>query len=171
MRCAFIALILTLGSGSFVEGAPRLGVASAGPDSSVCVAFRGESLRPGDEVLVFLFSPPRVADGRIRMRRESACNESSEAAQLSYVLNLRHQVMEEGEVGIALLDRTARVEYSNGEFIVHTEGAKTPLRFSQCASHEGLHLTAWRGNRRTWHEYWYLGFDLEPTCPDEEVRN
>ena len=74
------------------------------------------------------------------------------------------------ELGIAVFDAGARAEYRDGEFIVHTREAKTPLSFRQCASGEGVHLTAWRGNRRTWHEYWYVGFDLESTCTDEEAR-
>lgn len=42
------------------------------------------------------------------------------------------------------------------------------IRFRECASSEGLHLTAWRGKplegERVWHEYLYLGYDVEPDC-------
>ena len=37
-----------------------------------------------------------------------------------------------------------------------------------CASSEGLHLTLWAGtplkSPRLWHMYYYLGYDVEPTC-------
>ncbi len=42
------------------------------------------------------------------------------------------------------------------------------VRVRGCASSEGLHLTIWAGeplkSRRLWHSYYYLGYDVEPTC-------
>lgn len=149
---------------------PRLGAALFRPDSSACVTFRGEPRRTGDRVLLFVFSPPRVVDGWIRGRSTEPCNQSGGPEDQSYLVGLRHAISDGDEVGVAVYDLSARVEYSDGEFIVYTEGARSSLQFRQCASQEGLHLTAWRGTRRTWHEYWYLGFGLEPNCTDEEAK-
>ena len=37
-----------------------------------------------------------------------------------------------------------------------------------CSSSEGLHATVWSGtplrSARLWHQYWYLGYDVEPDC-------
>jgi hypothetical protein len=173
MRVPSLALIvpalLLLGAAQ-AAASPRLGAANVRPDTSACVGFRGNPLRTGTPVLLFLFSPPRVVDGWIRGRSSTACNQTLEGDALSYIVALRYPVSQDQEIGIALYDPSARAEYSNGEFIVRTEGAQAPLQLRQCASHEGLHLTAWRGNRRTWHAYWYLGFDVEPTCQDAEAR-
>jgi len=173
MKLGAIGLItlgfVSLGNGS-VRGSPRLGAAVLRPDSSACVTFRGEPRRAGDQVLLFLFSPPRVVDGWIRGQSPESCNQTAGVEAQSYLVKLRHPISEAEEVGVAVYDLSARVEYAEGEFIVRTTGASAPLQFRQCASQEGLHLTAWRGNRRTWHEYWYLGFDLEPNCSDEEAR-
>lgn len=42
------------------------------------------------------------------------------------------------------------------------------IRVRGCASSEGLHLTLWSGEplkgTRLWHTYYYLGYDVEPTC-------
>jgi hypothetical protein len=42
-----------------------------------------------------------------------------------------------------------------------------------CASSEGLHLTGWSGiplrSERLWHQYYYLGYDVEPDCEDADV--
>ena len=42
------------------------------------------------------------------------------------------------------------------------------VRVRGCTSSEGLHLTLWAGEplkgRRLWHAYYYLGYDVEPTC-------
>jgi hypothetical protein len=73
------------------------------------------------------------------------------------------------EWGIAVFAPGSRAEYVDGEFVLKTPDAATPLSFRTCASQEGVHFTTWRGNRRTWHEYVYLGSDLEATCTDKDV--
>lgn len=44
----------------------------------------------------------------------------------------------------------------------------SPIRVRSCTSHEGLHFTLWAGeplkSTRLWHRYYYLGYDVEPTC-------
>ena len=148
---------------------PRLAVAEVKADTTACVTFHGDPLHVGDRVLIFLFSPPRVVDGAIRRASPEACNPKALLQGQAYRVALRYAITDSDELGIAVLDPTARTEYLDGEFVVFTEGARSPLQFRQCASNEGLHLTAWRGNRRTWHEYYYLGYDLEPTCSDAEA--
>jgi hypothetical protein len=165
--------VVTLGMllfGSRAEASPRLGAAAFTSDSTACVTFRSEPRRVGDQVLLFLFSPPRIVDGWIREASKGPCNQSAGPEDRGYLVALRYRIPVSDEIGVGLFDPTAHAEYSNGEFIVRTEGARAPLQFRQCTSQEGLHLTAWRGNRRTWHEYWYLGYDLEPNCSDEEAK-
>lgn len=47
------------------------------------------------------------------------------------------------------------------------------LNFRICASGEGLHLTAWDGKpltgKRVWHCYYYLGYDMIPSCVEGDV--
>jgi hypothetical protein len=47
--------------------------------------------------------------------------------------------------------------------------------FRLCTSNEGLHLTVWAGeplkSKRLWHEYYYLGFDVEQTAPKKIMPN
>jgi hypothetical protein len=49
------------------------------------------------------------------------------------------------------------------------------VRVRACASSEGLHLTLWDGEplkgRRLWHAYYYLGYDVEPTCQPADYRD
>ena len=148
---------------------PKLGAALLKPDTTACVTFAGDARRVGDRVFLFLFSPPRVVDGVIRARSSKACEQNPGLEGQGYVIALRHPITDTEEIGIGLYDPTAIVEYSNGEFVVRTEGAGAPLRFGRCASMEGLHLTAWRGNRCTWHEYWYVPYELESDCTAEEA--
>jgi len=118
-------------------------------------------------VYLFALEPPLVVDGWIAASSPEPCNSSLDAP--AYLVKLRRPLSDGPAPGIALFDPSARVEFVNGEFVVRTEGVASPLRFRQCASNEGLHLTAWRGNHRTWHEYWYLGYDVEPNCSEKET--
>jgi hypothetical protein len=49
------------------------------------------------------------------------------------------------------------------------------VRVRTCTSSEGLHLTLWSGQplkgRRLWHAYYYLGYDVEPSCRPEDYRD
>ena len=44
-----------------------------------------------------------------------------------------------------------------------------------CTSSEGLHLTLWAGEplkgKRLWHMYYYLGYDVEPTCQPADYQD
>jgi hypothetical protein len=154
---------------SWAASSPRLGAAVVSTDTTACITFQGDSIRPGERVLVFLFSPPRVVDGLVRRASSEPCRPNAALEGQAYRVDLRYAIAESEEIGVAVLDPTARTEYLNGEFVVFTKGAAAPLQMRECSSHEGLHLTAWRGNRRTWHAYFYLGYDLESTCSDEEA--
>jgi hypothetical protein len=173
MRAAWTLVALLLPSSwshAPAEAAPRLGVAALHADGSACVTFRGLPMRSGERIWVILFSPPRVVDGSVGAEEETPCNRKSPTEGRSYTARLRRSMGDAEEVGIAVSSPGARVEALDGEFVLHTPGAKTPLSFRLCASGEGLHLTTWRGHRRTWHAYWYLGYDLEGDCSDEEVQ-
>ena len=49
------------------------------------------------------------------------------------------------------------------------------VRVRSCTSSEGLHLTLWDGEplkgTMLWHDYYYLGFDVEPTCQPADYRD
>jgi hypothetical protein len=42
------------------------------------------------------------------------------------------------------------------------------------ASYEGLHLAVWAGtpltSQRLWHQFYYLGYDVEPSCDERDAR-
>jgi hypothetical protein len=54
------------------------------------------------------------------------------------------------------------------------DGNGTPEGFRSCASGEGLHLTMWYGEplttARLWHGYFYLGYDTESDCADQDYE-
>lgn len=46
--------------------------------------------------------------------------------------------------------------------------------FRVCASSEGIHLTVWSGEplhgKPKWHQYYYLGYDVESNCTPAETQ-
>ncbi|MGD0590815.1 MAG: hypothetical protein ABSA44_08460 [Bacteroidota bacterium] len=55
---------------------------------------------------------------------------------------------------------------------IDLDGIKEEFRL--CTSSEGIHLTIWSGKplqgTRRWHRYYYLGYDVEPTCNENEYK-
>ena len=49
------------------------------------------------------------------------------------------------------------------------------VSFRSCTSIEGIHFTIWRGEaitgKKHWHSEYYLGYDTEPTCKEEEFKD
>lgn len=57
---------------------------------------------------------------------------------------------------------------------LHVDGAHPDVRVRVCRSTEGLHLTLWAGeplkSERLTHVYFYVGYDLQPTCTPLDTR-
>ena len=53
-------------------------------------------------------------------------------------------------------------------------GDGTTEFFRSCTSSEGNHLTIWSGEplqgKRRWHSYYYLGYDVVPTCTKRDYQ-
>ena len=75
-------------------------------------------------------------------------------------------------VAIAVVGRPAITRLADGVSL--RVGAEyRDVRVRSCASHEGLHFTLWAGkpltSRRLWHQYFYLGYDVEPDCQAADI--
>jgi len=168
-RVIVLGLLALLVAHPVHAASPRMGVAQLGADGSVCVKLKGTPPRTGEPFWIMLFNPPRVVDGALMSRMASSCGNPQQTEGDAYLGKTRF-AFNANEVGIAVFCAGAHVEYAEGQFILKTPDAKTPLSFRMCASEEGLHLTTWRENRRTWHAYVYMSMDLEANCTDEEAR-
>jgi hypothetical protein len=64
----------------------------------------------------------------------------------------------DGDLMTADLDRDGRPEF-----------------FRSCTSTEGIHFTIWSGKplggTLRWHRYFYLGYDVMPTCAPADVKS
>jgi hypothetical protein len=62
----------------------------------------------------------------------------------------------------------------NGDIALRLNATHPTLQVRSCTSSEGLHLTVWSGqplkSRRLWHAYYYLGYDVAPSCTDADTK-
>lgn len=127
---------------------PRFGVVTWRPDGSACATF-AEKIVDGTPLSITVFDPQRTFQGSVVRFSERPCHESAQIAGTSYVI-VTAEKQSTAAVGVAVIGGDGRITAR------------------MCASIEGLHLTAWSDNRRLWHEYFYLGYDVEPDCTEEE---
>ncbi len=77
-------------------------------------------------------------------------------------------------LAVALVGAVTPAPVAGGTVTLRLSAAYPRVRVRSCTSQEGVHLTAWTGvplqSRRLWHTYFYLGYDVEPSCQDADVR-
>jgi hypothetical protein len=70
-------------------------------------------------------------------------------------------------LAVAVIGRF-EVERRGSAVLLRASKTSNPIRVRSCTSSEGLHFTLWAGeplnSTRLWHMYYYLGYDVEPTC-------
>jgi hypothetical protein len=152
-----IALLSVLVGCTRTNSTFRFGIVDADRNGIVCATFDGPAVAAGTRVTVHLFhfhTEPTVLAGRIGETR-SACNGTADLPGISYSVAPDQKLSSADDIGtgIGVLGSD-----DTGE-----------LQFKECASSEGVHYTVWRGNQCSWHRYYYVAYDMEPNCPDDEV--
>jgi hypothetical protein len=162
------SLIALLFAGQ-AEPTPRIGVASGD-----CVSFTGRPIgRESALTVVVLDVAQEVFSARVD-RALAECKAASHVQGSSYyAVTWTGAKPSPGFIGIAFLGKvhTRRVA---SEIVVDLGGRSSRARVRNCTSQEGLHLTVWRAeplaSERLWHEYWYLGYDTEPSCEKRDYE-
>jgi hypothetical protein len=169
-------------AGSFMDGRPfdySSQMFVADEDSSgtfVCFASNDTTLLPGTRVtIVFTGHPQHSAIGRIRSREKLPCIPGPPMPPMDsmmYVAEMPRDTSDRIGIPIVLLGSVAEPVQRGDTVTIEIEPGQPPIRFRFCASTEGLHATAWAGtpltSSRRWHAYYYLGYDVDPTCREAE---
>ena len=164
------------GDGPFDYGT-RMFVADE--DSSgtyVCFTAKDTTLLPETRVtIVFTGHPQHSAIGRIRSRKKLPCIPGPPMPptdSIQYVAEMPRDTSDRIGIPVVLLGSVAKPVQRGDTVTVEIEPGQPPIRFRVCASTEGLHATAWSGvplaSERRWHAYYYLGYDVDPTCNESE---
>ena len=171
--CKILVLAISLLSTySFAgEQTPRFGVTLKTSSERACATFQGPELKVGQDILVATFDPPQWINGKITEIRSARCETPDDLSGVGYEVQLKQiENRNEPELGIAVVMTPAKKTVKSRRPVLFINVNEEPIIFHECASHEGVHLSAWQGKRRIWHEYYYLRYDVDPTCTEEEFE-
>jgi hypothetical protein len=152
---------------------------AADEDSSgtfVCFAAKDTALLPGTRAtIVFTGFPQHSAIGRVTRRGKLPCIPGPPMPpmdSMQYIAEMPRDTADRIGVPVVLLGRVAKPVQRGDTVTIEVEPGQPPIRFRVCASTEGLWTTAWAGaplaSTRRWHSYYYLGYDVDPTCDEKE---
>ena len=181
-----VCLLLAAGcrgeQGSFADDRPfdyTTRMFAADEDSSgtfVCFAATDTTLLPGTRAtIVFTGFPQHSAIGRVTRRGKLPCIPGPPMPPLDsiqYIAEMPRDTADRIGIPVVLLGRVAKPVQRGDTVTIEVEPGRPSIRFRVCASTEGLHATAWAGaplaSTRRWHSYYYLGYDVDPTCNEAE---
>jgi len=169
------AIFLMLIAISQQAASPRAGVMVTTAGCGV-LAMDGPILAPGTMITLVTIDNPqqvswaviadRLSDSEIMAKRDvpapyyaiTPVSASNELPGLAVAVVGRYEVERRGSVVVLRARKT-----------VNQIGVRG------CTSSEGLHLTLWSGEplkgKRLWHMYYYLGYDVEPTCQPADYQD
>jgi hypothetical protein len=154
----------------------RIGLASTSPAGQICVALPGPRVASGAVVTIVETDSPQSAFETIIERAVPSC-EVLERALISgpFYLAPRPKGIASGPRGplVAFVGRVSSRDAGSGRLALRLSERDSNAQVRSCTSLEGVHLTVWAGeplkSRQLWHAYYYLGYDVEPSCQDADA--
>jgi len=178
---AYTVLIFALGCGEAEAKAfnfqSKVGVVDVNSSNDMCLTIPNANLADGDRVrIVSPHKPQALAVAIIQKKVLGSCSQNPDTSPTDsfYSLRVVSGRLEPGGVGVAVIGARVNFKVANGLAYVDLNGDGRKEYFRACTSQEGLHLTIWSGKPlrgvRRWHWYYYLGYDVEPSCTSREAR-
>ncbi len=172
LRPMFVSALAVMLGLATADAEPRFGVAALS-GSPACLASPGSPLADGTAVTLVVPEKPQTVS-RVRVRARVAACPALERAGFAgpYYEIAGPPPAGDSPIAVVILGGV-RATVSKDVAEVTFGGTEEPVRVRSCASQEGVHLTAWRGRplegRRVWHAYWFLGYDVDPSCTEKDV--
>ena len=160
----------------------HVGVVDANAEGRLCLNISNPNLIGGTQVsFVLPYKPQRAVKAIIEQRVDRSCsrNPDTDPNNSFYWLKL---VGKKGALdpsvpqppAIGFLGSATPVLVKHGIARADLNGDGSPEFFRICTSNEGNHLTVWSGKpllgKKRWHSYYYLGYDVEPTCKKNDYQ-
>ena len=152
-----------------------LGVARVTASDLICLAIRAPVQR-GSTVTLVAPNPPQSVMTATVEQQVASCNALERAMIDGPYYSARTTTGAGSMTGELFVVFPGRVSYQrerSGAIVVRLSRGNRAVRVRSCTSAEGLHLTAWAGtplrSLRLWHQYFYLGFDVESDCDERDV--
>jgi hypothetical protein len=144
---------------------------------TTCLYIRNAELATGSRLsLVQLSVPQKVKDAKVERPDVEGCHsiDAGDHNLRSYVIQVEGDEPPPNTPTIAVYGFEGAFQSNGGYISGDIDGDGRPEFFRFCTSSEGVHLTVWskdalKGTRR-WHQYYYLGYDVEPNCTPAESK-
>lgn len=170
----FLTILLLAGpyayAGSF-DFARHVGLAILEAKGAACLVINNKEIAPGTSLtLISIDEEPSIHSVTVDRRLSSPCPSAIKAdiADSYYGLRVPFNLHPKPDPYFAVLSPVSHFEIRGKEAVATLAGIPEPVSFRVCTSSEGLHFTVWRGKpllgTRVWHCYFYLGYDVEPSC-------
>ena len=155
-----------------------VGLFAANRERKFCLSIKNGGLKPGQEITL-VWTPvegepwkPEIRQAKIAAKLAAPCDMVNRDEDDS-TYRLEAGELENGKVYFALVGRQGDLRIV-GNQVSGRLGMVRDVTFRSCTSMEGLHFTLWSGapprEQRLWHGYYYLGYDVEPTCREREFQ-
>ncbi len=180
--CAFAGCVLLLAiAGKLGAQTPfnygaDLGVAVDKADRT-CLDIRNATLVPGQKIqFVNAGTPQTTGEAEILRKVEQACTvtDQNQPGLYHYEFKVIRGSLEKSAPAFALTDFAGTFTVAETGVTADLDGDGRTESFRSCTSSEGVHLTVWKGKplkgRRKWHYYYYLGYDVDPTCTGRDTK-
>jgi hypothetical protein len=150
-------------------------VAEVNNDGDGCLTIMNAALR-GNEVidLVSLQKPKTFIETKIVNKLSQSCSRNTEVPNDASFYSFRVKKNEAKLIGpaLAIVGFNSSIKIVRGKVRADLNSDGSLESFRLCTSNEGIHLTVWAGeplkSKRLWHEYYYLGYDVEPNCTKKD---
>jgi hypothetical protein len=161
----------------------RIGVTDINPQKELCLTILNSNISVGSRItLIAADKPQSLAEAVVEKRLPRSCSSNPDVPQVAsfYLLKLTKGSSSFFNDSAPVPPSIAVFSPSNPIRIVRRivsadlNGDGRREYFRQCTSNEGVHLTVWSGKplrgKRVWHWYYYLGYDVEPSCQKKDYQ-
>lgn len=169
------AIFLALIAASEHATPPRAGVMVTAEGHSV-LAVDGPALSSGTVITLVTIDNHQQVSWALITRRltESEIIAKHDVPPPYYAITATPASSVLPNLAVAVIGRL-KVEWRGSAVLLRTSKTANPIRVRSCTSSEGLHFTLWAGeplkSTRLWHMYYYLGYDVEPTCQPADYQD
>lgn len=151
----------------------QFGIASS-QDGILCVSFGDAPPPMGSHIsIVEARSPQYFFEGKLGAE-SNICN-ALEMADIvgPYFIVTTEKKFANSFMGIAVLSKNA-ISVVKSKVELNTATSGTKIFFRSCTTNEGLYFSTWRGlplkGKRIWQAYYYLGYDVIPSCQEDDFK-
>ena len=162
-------LALAFGVLAAQVSAMPIGFAVTGGAGAACAAMPAAASQQGTVItLLSDSSPPRVVNASIGQPTSTCALDKNLMGGPYYSLRLRGAVPEQRTVWVAMKGEVPTRTAASGRLTARLGAEYPAVQIHSCTSSEGVHYSVWTGtpmdSRRLWHAYFYLGYDVQPSC-------